>query len=140
MFCVWKSFMLERECNFNRDKNYSPCIDRIRNKLAVLTFNFSKKPLSIIIDKTIISSTFSSDTMIPKKPDDKYVISNYIPASIRIYFYNNVTREKLVMKNLIKIYICVRRIRLCNCLYSSSCCFPVNRIRDFVIVNRYSWF
>ena len=138
MLCVWKSFMLERECNFNRDKNYSPCIDRIRNKLAVLTFNFSKKPLSITIDKTIISSTFSSDTMIPKKPDDKYMISNYIPASIRIYFYNNVTREKLVMKNLIKIYICVRRIRLCTCLYSSSCCFPVNRIRDFVIVNRYS--
>ena len=140
MLCVWKSFMLERECNFNRDKNYSPCIDRIRNKLAVLTFNFSKKPLSITIDKAIISSTFSSDTMIPKNPDDKYVISNYIPVSILIYFYNDVTKEKLVtfMKNLIKICICVKRIKLCNCLYSYSCCSPVNRIRDFVIVNWYS--
>ena len=130
--------MLERVCNFNRDKIYSPCIDRIRNKLVVLTFNFSKKPLSITVDKTIISSTFPSDTMIPKN-DDKYVISNYIPASILIYFYDNVTKEKLVtfMKNFIKICICVTRIRLCNCLHSSSCCFPANR-RNFVIVNRYS--
>ena len=39
--------------------------------------------------------------------------------------------------------VCVKRTTLCNCLYSSfshSCPFSVSRVRDFGIVNRYSWF
>ena len=56
--------MFECKCNFNRDKDYFPCIDIMRNKLAVLASNFSNKPLSNTIDKIIISSTFSSDAKI----------------------------------------------------------------------------
>lgn len=36
--------------------------------------------------------------------------------------------------------VCVKCTTFCDCLCSSSCCFPASSVQDFRIINRYPWF
>ena len=88
--------MLECECNFNRNKDYSLCIDRVRSKIVVLASNFSKKTSFNYIDKTKISSIFPSDDEIVS------VVAIEKTPMINMW-YEDLTKEKFVtfMKNLL---------------------------------------
>ena len=81
----------------------APEIIKIPTKLVKLASGILVEPLSIAINNSISTSTFpnnakiSSVVPIDKKTDDKYVISNFMPASILSCF--SKVYEKLLKMN-----------------------------------------
>ena len=59
---------------------------------------------------------------------------------------NHLIKQNIIIKNFRSVIIyfiycfCVKLKTLCNCLCSSSSRFSASRVRDYWIVNRYSWF